>query len=67
MNNKKIDELSNLLMEEKYLKRNLDLNYYKKNDRDKYFMRLKEVKKEIEKIKFKIRLEKQIKKEGEKC
>lgn len=67
MNNKNIDELSNLLMEEKYLKRNLDLNYYKKNDRDKYFMRLKEVKKEIEKIKFKIRLENQIKKEGEKC
>lgn len=67
MNNKNIDELSNLLMEEKSLKRVLDLNYYKKESRDKHFSRLLEVQKEIRKLKFKIKLENQIKKEGTKC
>lgn len=67
MNNKNIDELSNLLMEEKSLKRILDLNYYNKEARDKHFSRLLEVQKEIRKVKFKIKLEKQIKKEGKKC
>lgn len=65
MNDININNLSNLKMEERCLKRMLDLNYYKKEARDKHFARLLEVQKEIRKLKFKIRLERQMKKEGD--
>lgn len=62
-NNKLIEELSKLTLEEKSLKRNLDKYSNKSLTRTKIFYRLNEVKSEINKIKFKIKLEKELKDE----
>lgn len=62
MNNELIDKLSKLKLEESCLKRNLDMNYLDLELRTKIFKRIKENKKEIELVKFKIRLEKEMKK-----
>lgn len=59
MNNELINQLSKLKLEETALKRHIDRNYYNIEVRTKLFIRLKDVKNEIERIKFKIRLEKE--------
>lgn len=61
-NNDLIEQLSNLKLEEKSLKRNLDRFYYDVDARTKLFERIEENKKEINNIKFKIRLEREIRK-----
>ena len=60
-NNELIEQLSLLAMEEKCLKRNLDKYYNDTNERRKMFNKLRENKKKVEQIKFKIRLERQMK------
>lgn len=64
MNNELINELSKLKLEESCLKRHIDRNYYNAKLRTKLFQRLKEVKNEIERVKFKIRLEREKKNEN---
>lgn len=59
MNNELINELSKLTLEEKALKRNLNRNYYNVKTRNKLFNELELVNKEIKKVKFKIRLERE--------
>lgn len=61
MENKLIEELTKLRIKEKAYKRFLDLKYYDNEQRSKFFNELKEIKKDIRKIKFKIRLEKELK------
>ena len=59
MNNGLINQLSKLNLEYSALKRNLDRNYYNRKTRDIIYKRMKEVNNEIQKIKFKIRLERE--------
>ena len=59
MNNELINQLSMLTLQEKALKRNLNSNYYNFPVRKKIFEELQTVKMEIERVKFKIRLEKE--------
>jgi len=47
------------------LKRCLDVNYYNKEIRNSLFEQINEIEKEIEKVKFKLTLEREIKKNGE--
>lgn len=61
-NDELIEKLSKLRLEENCLKRNLDVNYLDSELRTKLFKRIKENKKEIQLVKFKIRLEKEMKK-----
>lgn len=63
MNDKLIDKLSNLELEEKSLKRGLDRYYMDEKARTRMFNRLQELKKEKEQVKFKLRLEKELKNE----
>lgn len=58
MNDTLIELYSNLELEEKSLKRALDIGTSK--SRQRIFDRLKEIKKEKNKIKFKLRLEREI-------
>ena len=60
-NNDLIGQLSLLTMEEKCLKRNLDKYYNDVDERRKMFNKLRENKKKVEQIKFKIRLEREMK------
>lgn len=62
MNNELINQLSKLKLQESANKRNLDRNYYNIKVRDKLFNELKEVQSEIKRIEFKIKLEKENKK-----
>lgn len=59
MNNELINQLSKLTLEEKALKRNLNRNYYNIKTRNKLFNELDSVNKEINRVKFKIRLERE--------
>lgn len=61
MNNDLIDKLSLLTLEKKYLKRELDTNWYDREKRKKTFDKIKIVDKEIKYIKFKLQLERKIK------
>lgn len=63
MNDTLIDKLTKLELEEKCIKRNLDRYYRNENDRSRLFYRLKDIKKEKEQIKFKLRLKKEMKNE----
>ena len=63
MSDKLIDKLSNLDLEEKSVKRGLDRYYRNENDRSRLYKRLQEIKKEKEQVKFKLRLEKELKNE----
>ena len=63
MNDKLIDKLSKLELEEKSLKRNLDRFYCNEKVRTKIFNRLKIVQREISNTKFKLRIEKEIRNE----
>ena len=60
MGNKLIDKLANLTMEEKSLRRCLDIKYYDDEKRTQIFARIDKCKKEIEKVKFKIRMERKL-------
>ncbi len=62
--NELIERLSNLKLEEKNLKRVLDVYYRDENMRTKAFNKIKKVKKDIEQIKFKLKLEKELKNEN---
>lgn len=64
MNNELINQLSKLILEKSSLKRQIDRNYYNIDLRTKLFLRLKDVEKDIERVKFKIRLEKEKKDEN---
>lgn len=60
MNNKLIDELSMLVLKEKNLKRVLDIYFYDPRKRTEAFNELKQVKKDIEKVKFKLNVERKM-------
>lgn len=62
-NNDLIEKLSNLEMQKKSILRELDRVYNNFELRTKRFNEVKEIKKEIEQIKFKIRLEKELRKD----
>ena len=62
-NDKLIEKLSNLQLQENALRRGLDNVYYKNiKERTRLFNEIKKVKKEIEKVKFQIRLRREIEK-----
>lgn len=63
MSDKLIDKLSNLDLEEKSVKRGLDRYYRNENDRSRLYKRLQEIKREKEQVKFKLRLEKELRNE----
>lgn len=60
MNNELISELSKLTLQRNALKRTIDRNYYIPELRDKLFFQLKEVDKNIKRVKFKLRMEKML-------
>ena len=60
MNDKLIDQLSKLKLEETSIKRNLDRYYRDENTRTRLFYRLKEIQKEIKVVEFKLRIEKEM-------
>ena len=62
MNNNLIGKLSLLELEKKYLKRELDNKWYDRKEKQKLFNRIKDVNKEIEYVKFKLELERKMKK-----
>jgi len=62
MSNKLIGELSLLKLEKKYLKRELNNNWYNKIETQRLFNKIMEVNKKIEYVKFKLELERKIKK-----
>ena len=57
MSNNLITQLSQLMLEKSCIKRNIDRNYYNTELRTKLFMQLRQVNYEIDKVKFKLRLE----------
>jgi hypothetical protein len=59
-----IEKLSILKLEEVFLKRSLDTYYNNEKARTMAFNRLKKVKKEIDKLNFKLRIEKEINNEN---
>lgn len=60
-----LNELAQLTLKEKMIKRCLDVKCFDDESRRKCFVELQEIKKKIEKVKFKLRLEKEMK--NEKC
>lgn len=64
MNNDLIEKLSLLTLEKKYLKRELDTNWYDREKRIKAFNKIKSVDKEMGFVKFKIQLERKTKNEN---
>ncbi len=62
MNNDLIEKLSLLELEKKYLKRELDNKWYDRKEKQKLFDRINDVNKEIEYVKFKLELERKMKK-----
>ena len=56
-----ISELSTLDAERNYIMRQLDIYYFDKKMRQKNFEKLKEIDKQIAKVKFKLKAEKEIK------
>lgn len=55
-------ELNNLTIEEKMIRTSLEKKYFDSNKRKKMFARLDEVRKDIQKIKFKLKMEREIRK-----
>lgn len=60
-NDKLIEKLSKLKLEEASLKRSLDVKYCNKKTRTFLFNKIKKLKKEIEKVNFKLRMERKMK------
>ena len=63
-NNDLIDKLSKLELEQTSLKRHLESNVSNRLERHRTFEKIKKNEKEIEKIKFKLRLERKIRNEN---
>lgn len=63
-NNELIDKLSKLKLEETSLKRELDKRYNDSKKRTELFTRIKDIKKEENKIEFMLRINKEIKNEN---
>lgn len=61
MSKQLIIELSNLKAQRDYLLRQIDIYYYDKLQRQTNFTKLKEIDKDIEKVKFKLKMEKRLK------
>jgi hypothetical protein len=61
--NELLDELVKIEIEEKSVKRNLDINYLNQSTRTKMFYRLKELKKMKKKVKFMLSMERKMKNE----
>lgn len=61
MSKELISELSTLDEERNFVMRQLDIYYFDKEKRQLNFKRLKEIDKEISKVKFKLKAEKEIK------
>lgn len=61
MSKQLIIDLSNLKLQRDYLLRQIDIHYYDKNLRHTYFTQLKKIDRDIEKVKFKIKMEKRLK------
>lgn len=61
MSKETISELSTLEAERNYVMRQLDIYYFDKKMRQKNFEKLKEIDKQIAKVKFKSKMEKEIK------
>lgn len=57
-----LDKLVRLELEEKSIIRNLNTYYCDDKTRNRLFAKLKKIKKEIEQIKFKLRVEREIRK-----
>ena len=62
-NDELIEQLSNLKLEEKCIKRNLDKMFIDIEERKRMFSKLRENKRNQEQIKFKIRLEREMRNE----
>ncbi len=62
-NDKLINKLAMLLAEEKSIIRNLNTYYVDKNRRCGLFKKLKKVQNDIQKVKFKLRIEREIRKD----
>ena len=62
MSKELIDELAELKLEKNSLMRATEYKFNSNKKREKLFFRLRDVNKEIEKVKFKLRLEKEMKK-----
>lgn len=61
MSKQLIIELSDLKAQRDYVLRQIDINYYDKKQRQTYFLKLEEIDKRIEKVKFKLKMEKRLK------
>lgn len=61
-NERLIDKLTKLELERKSVRRNLNTYYADKEKRERLYKKLKQVKNEIELVKFKLRIEREIKK-----
>lgn len=59
-----IDKLSRLKLEEVSLKRSLDTYYRDEKARTRAFNKIKKIKKDIDKLNFKLRIEKEINNEN---
>lgn len=62
MNDNLISKLSILNLHKNYLKRELDINCYNKAKRKAIFKKMENIDKEIKYVKFKLELERKIKK-----
>lgn len=58
--NELLSKLSELELTKSYLKRQLDINYFDYKKRTSNFNKLKKVQKEIQEVKFKLKLIKEI-------
>lgn len=63
MHDKLIEQLSNLELEEKSVKRGLDRYYTDKKYRERLFTKLKKIREDKEYVKFKLRLHKEMENE----
>lgn len=61
MNKEDLKAMSELQLKRKHLLRCIDVKYYNKKQRERFFAQLKETDKEIERLKFKIKIERGIK------
>lgn len=61
MSKQLITELSDLKAQRDYVLRQIDIHYYDKKQRQTNFAKLEEIDKLIEKVKFKLKMEKRLK------
>ena len=63
MRNTLLEQLVDLQLKEKMILRNLDVKYFDREKRTYFFVELKKTREEIEKVKFKIKMERKLKNE----